>query len=338
MESELLQLTDHGLYCPLGDFFVDAWQPVRRAVVTHAHADHFSYGCDSYLVAAPGERIFKARIRGQGVVRAVPYGEAVKINQVKVSLHPAGHILGSAQVRIEYKGEVWVVSGDYKLAPDPTCESFELVPCHNFITEATFGLPVFRWPDQNDVFAEINTWWQSNQESGRASVLYVYALGKAQRVLSGVDASLGPIYTHGAVEIYNQAYRRSGMNLPASTMATAAKNPDWKKALILAPSSAQGTPWLRRFGAQSSGFASGWMRIRGMRRRRAIDRGFILSDHVDWPGLMEVIEATGASDIWVTHGYVPIVVRWLREKGLQARGLSTRFTDLEEEPEEGEEA
>jgi putative mRNA 3-end processing factor len=336
MESDLLQLTDHGLYCPLGDFYVDPWHPVHRAVVTHAHSDHFANGCHSYLISYQGEEVFKTRLRGSGVVKTVPYGESLAIGEVKVSLHPAGHILGSAQVRIEHKGQVWVVSGDYKTAPDPTCEPFELVPCHTFITEATFGLPIFRWPAQEEVFAEINSWWRSNADLGRASILYVYALGKAQRVLAGLDSSIGPIYTHGAVEIYNQVYRASGVRLPASIRVTSAEKPDFKRALILAPASAQGTPWLRRFGLTSSGFASGWMRVRGMRRRRAIDRGFIISDHVDWPGLTEVIEATGASIILVIHGYVPVVVRWLRENGLQARALATRFIDRENET-EGEE-
>ncbi|MDX1992012.1 MAG: ligase-associated DNA damage response exonuclease [bacterium] len=354
--ADLIQITDKGFYCATGDFFIDPWSAVPRAVITHAHADHYAYGCEAYLVAAEGEPVFRARLGHDAVMQTVPYGEPVTLNGVTVSLHPAGHILGSAQVRVEYRGEVWVISGDYKTAPDVTCAPFELVRCHHFITEATFGLPIYRWQPQSEVFAEINAWWRQNQQDGKASVLYGYALGKAQRLIGNVDSSIGPIHTHGAVERLNRAYRESGVPLPPTQTVmqatTEGKKVDWSKALIVAPLSARGTTWTRRFGGQggahSSAFASGWMRIRGARRRRAVDRGFVLSDHVDWPSLMETVTATGAETIWVTHGYTAVVARWLSEQGLDARIVQTRYsgelegseaeaeeTTLESTPEEG---
>ena len=324
----LLSLTDHGLYCAAGDFFVDPWRPVARAVITHAHADHARPGSAAYLCAASGAGILRARLGPEAAIEMLAYGEATTINGVAVSLHPAGHILGSAQVRLAHGGEVWVVSGDYKTDPDPTCAPFESVPCHTFITEATFGLPIYRWPAQAEVFAGVNDWWRANQAAGRAGVLFAYALGKAQRVMAGIDPSIGPIYVHGAVARLNAAYRAAGVALPDwAYVGDAPPKTDWTRALIIAPTSAQGTPWLRRFGEQSAAFASGWMRVRGQRRRRAVDRGFVLSDHVDWPGLLTAIEATGASRVLVTHGYSAVVVRYLRERGLEAYELDTPFDD-----------
>lgn len=333
----LLSLTDHGLYCAAGDFFVDPWRPVGRAVITHAHGDHARPGSAAYLCAAPGAGILQARMGSDAAIETLPYGETTTINGVRVSFHPAGHILGSAQVRLEYGGDVWVVSGDYKTDPDPTCAPFEPVRCHTFITEATFGLPIYRWPPQAVVFADVNGWWRANQAAGRASILFAYALGKAQRVMAGVDPAIGPIYVHGAVLRLNAAYRAAGVALPDwAYVGDALPKTDWSRSLIVAPTSAQGTPWLRRFGEQSAAFASGWMRVRGQRRRRAVDRGFVLSDHVDWPGLMAAIEATGASRVLVTHGYSAVVARYLRDKGLEAYELDTPFDDQPSDDEANE--
>jgi putative mRNA 3-end processing factor len=323
--TSLLQLTARGLWCPPGDFFIDPWGQVERAIVTHAHADHARPGSQRYLTARAGLTVLRVRLGPEVQIDTVDYGEGVAINGVTVSLHPAGHILGSAQVRLEQRGELVVVSGDYKLAADPTCSAFEPLRCHTFVTESTFGLPIYRWPEPAQVFAEINRWWLANQEAGKASLLYGYAVGKAQRLLASIDSSIGPIYTHGAVEKVNEAYRQAGVALPATTHVSAAVSADWKKALIVAPPLTHGTPWMRRFGALSTGFASGWMRIRGTRRRRALDRGFVLSDHADWPELSRAIAAAGAESVWVTHGYVAPLVRWLRERGLQAQGLKTEF-------------
>jgi putative mRNA 3-end processing factor len=323
---DLLTLTEAGLYCPAGDFHIDPWRPVPRAVITHAHADHARPGHAAYLAARDGEKALRVRLGPDAMIETLPYGENIDMNGVRVSLHPAGHVLGSAQVRIEYRGEVWVVSGDYRIEADRTCAAFEPVRCDAFVTESTFGLPVYRWRPQAELFAEIDAWWRANQEAGRASVLFAYAFGKAQRVLAGVDASIGPIVCHGAVEPLNAAYRASGVPLPRTLrVSEIEKGFDWSRALVIAPPSTQSTPWLRRFGEYSDGFASGWMLIRGARRRRAVDRGFALSDHADWPGLLSAIDATGATRIFVTHGQVAVMVRWLSEQGHDARAMETRF-------------
>jgi len=326
----ILQLTDNGLYCASGDFYVDPWRPVDRAVITHAHADHACPGSQAYLAARPGEALLRARVGSDAAIQALEYGEPVSVGGVRVSLHPAGHILGSAQVRIEAGGEVWVVSGDYKLEPDPTCAAYESISCHTLVTESTFGLPIYRWPPEGQVFAEIRTWWAANRQAGKASVLFAYSLGKAQRVLAGlaadVETGAGPVYTHGAVENYCRLYRQAGIPLAPTTHAGAAPSAtDWSRALIVAPPSANGTQWMRRFGPLSTGFVSGWMRIRGARRRRSLDRGFVLSDHADWAGINSAIRASGASRVWVTHGYRLPLVEWLKQQGLDAHAIETRF-------------
>lgn len=337
-EQDLLELTERGLYCAAGDFYIDPWTPVPRAVVTHAHADHARPGCGSYLASEEGELVLRRRLGDAARIESIPFGRRVSIEGVSVSLHPAGHILGSSQVRVEHRGRVWVVSGDYKGEADPTCSPFEPLACDVFVTESTFGLPIYRWQPQSEVFAEIDAWWRDNRDAGRVSLLLAYALGKAQRLLAGIDRSIGPIYTHGAVEKLTEDYRAAGIDLPDTTYvgAVAARGHDWAGALVLAPPSVLGTSWVRRFGELSAGFASGWMRIRGPRRRRSVDRGFALSDHVDWPGLLAAIEATGARRVLVTHGYSEQVVRWLREKGLAAEALPTRFADRLEGAAEGE--
>lgn len=322
--APLLQLTDVGLYCEAGGFHVDPWRPVDRAVITHAHADHACWGCRRYLTSSEGRNVLRVRMGREAVIDDIGFGEPVEINGVRVSLHPAGHILGSSQVRVEHRGEVWVVSGDYKVEPDATCSPFEPVRCHAFVTESTFGLPIYRWAPQSEIFDDINAWWRTSRDAGKACLLFGYSLGKAQRLLAGLDPEIGPIYTHGAVEKLNRAYRETGVALPPTQYAGARKG-EWAGAMIVAPPSAHGTPWTRKFGATSSGFASGWMRIRGARRRKAVDRGFVLSDHVDWLGLLGSIEATGAEKVLVTHGYSSVVVRLLRERGLDAQALATRF-------------
>lgn len=322
----LLTLTARGLYCEPGDFYVDPWEPVDRAVITHAHSDHATWGSRAYLCSAVGAGVLRARLEPGSSIRGVGYGETVELNGAIVSLHPAGHILGSSQVRIEHRGEVWVVSGDYKTDPDPTCTPFEPVRCHTFVTESTFGLPIYRWPSQAEVFAEINAWWRASAAEGRTCLLLGYALGKAQRLLAGLDPGIGPILTHGAVERMTAVYREAGIRLPPTRYAGAAgSKADATGALVIAPPGADASLWSRRFGDRSTGFASGWMMVRGARRQRALDRGFALSDHVDWPSLLAAIEATGAREVWVTHGFTGPVVRWLQERGVEARAVATRF-------------
>ncbi len=315
-----------GLYCPQGDFYIDPWRPVQRAVITHAHADHARTGHGHYLAAAPAEGVLRARL-GDINLQLLPYGERIVHHGVTVSLHPAGHVLGSAQVRLEHGGQVWVASGDYKVAPDPTCAPFEPVCCDVFITESTFGLPIYRWPDDRVIFDEINTWWQANVLAGRASVLSCYSFGKAQRLLAGVDPGIGPVVVHGAVEPLNRAYREAGVALPVTQAVQDMDKASLKRALVLAPPGASAGAWGRRFGEASHAFASGWMQLRGARRRGGYDRGFVLSDHADWPGLVEAIRATGAQRVIVTHGSVAVMVRYLGGLGLQAQAFETEYGD-----------
>lgn len=324
--ADLLEVTDSGLYCAAGDFYVDPWRRVARAVITHAHADHARSGCDRYLCAAPGKPVLRTRMGGNAIIDTLRYREATSINGVLVSLHPAGHVLGSAQVRVEHRGETWVVTGDYKLAADPTCATFEPVPCNVFVTESTFGLPVYRWPDPSTVASQINAWWRSNRDAGRTSIILAYALGKAQRIAAMVDPEIGPIVAHGAVMKLVEAYRASGVRLPSiDRVPPRSRRVGGGRALVIAPPSVLGTPWLKMFGESEVAVASGWMTVRGIRRRRGLDRGFVLSDHADFPGLITAIEASRANRILVTHGFSDVLSRFLRERGLDARPLATRF-------------
>ena len=325
---DLVIARPEGLYCTAGDFYIDPWKAVGRAVITHAHSDHARVGHGHYLAHRHSAGTLQARL-GDITLQTLPYGEAIHHNGVKISLHPAGHVLGSAQVRLEHKGRVWVASGDYKLEDDGTCEAFEPVRCDTFITESTFGLPIYRWASPAALALEVNEWWRSNADAGRASVLFCYAFGKAQRILHGADPSIGAIIAHGAVAPLNAVYRAAGVHLPATlSVSDAQVNPQLlKRALVLAPPSAQGTPWMNRFGNYADAFASGWMQLRGARRRRGVDRGFVMSDHADWPGLQKAILGTGAERIFVTHGSVAIMVRWLTDSGLQAQGFKTEYGD-----------
>jgi putative mRNA 3-end processing factor len=301
---------------------------VRRAVITHAHADHARGGSRSYLCAPDSKALLQARLGREANIEVLRYGEVLSVNSVRISLHPAGHILGSAQVKIDQGGYVCVVSGDYKTDEDPTCSPLEPIRCHTFISECTFGLPIFRWPSPHQVDTEINAWWQQNRNQGRTSILFAYALGKAQRILAGLDRSIGPVLTHGAVEKINRCYRDLGITLPETFYIGAIGEKDLPAgALVIAPPSADNPAWMRRFPNRSRAFASGWMRIRGNRRRRSVDRGFVLSDHSDWQGLVDTIAASGAEKIMLTHGYATEMVRWLQEKGYDADVIPTNYSD-----------
>ncbi|SFG14633.1 putative mRNA 3-end processing factor [Palleronia marisminoris] len=325
MADPVLTFTDRGIYCPAADVFIDPWKPVDRALITHGHADHARPGMGRYLATDGAAPVMRHRL-GDIAIETVAYGETRRIGGAAISFHPAGHVPGSAQIRVEVGGEVWVVSGDYKVAPDGLSEPFEPIRCHTFITECTFGLPVFRWDSQNAVAAQINDWWRANAAEGRATILGAYALGKAQRLLSAIDASIGPILTHGAVENTNEVLRAQGLPLPDTIRVTPEINPkDHPGALVLATPSALGTAWARKFGPASTGFASGWMALRGVRRRRAADRGFVLSDHADWEGLNTAIAETGAERIFATHGYTQIFRRWLESQGYDAAIVETQY-------------
>jgi putative mRNA 3-end processing factor len=334
---DLIIPRDGGLYCPAGDFHIDPGRPVPRAIITHAHSDHARFGSDLYICHAGAAPLLRKRL-GDVAIETVNYGETLTRDGVEVSLHPAGHVLGSAQVRVARGGDVWVASGDYKLENDGVCAPFEPLRCRVFITESTFGLPIYRWRPQAEIFTGINAWWRDNAARGQASIVYGYSLGKAQRVLAHVDPAIGPIYCHGAIEPINAIYREAGVALPPALPVTQASGKAaFAGALIVAPPSAAGSAWLRRFGEYSDALASGWMRVRGNRRRRGLDRGFALSDHADWPDLLRAIAATGAEAVLATHGSVGALTRYLREQGLDARALETSYGD-DETTEEAEPA
>ncbi|MBD3662552.1 ligase-associated DNA damage response exonuclease [Sulfitobacter aestuariivivens] len=321
----VLRFTDKGIYCPAGDFYIDPWRPVTRALITHGHADHARDGMGSYLATHAALPVMRHRL-GDITAEGISFGEIRQIGDAKVSFHPAGHVPGSAQIRIEVAGEVWVASGDYKVIDDGLSEPFEPVQCHHFITESTFGLPVFRWTEQSDVAADLNAWWRGCAAAGKTAFLGAYALGKAQRLMTMLDPDIGPILTHGAVENTNAVLRDQGIPLPETVPVTAELTPkDFSGALVLSPPSALGSKWARRFGPQESAFASGWMALRGVRRRRAGDRGFVISDHADWGGLLWAIRETGAENIYVTHGYTDIFTRYLNENGWNAQVVPTEF-------------
>jgi len=321
----VLEFTPRGIYCPAGDFYVDPWRPVGRALITHGHADHARPGHAHYLATSAAAPVMRHRL-GDIALETVGYGETRRIGGARVSFHPAGHVPGSAQIRVEVGGEVWVVSGDYKTRADRLSEPFEPLRCHAFISECTFGLPVFKWPAEEEAAKEINRWWARNAAQGLFSLLGAYALGKAQRVLSVLDPATGPILTHGAVEATNAVLRGQGVALPETIHVTPEmRAKDYPGALVLAPPGAFATAWARRFRPAETGFASGWMRLRGVRRRRGVDRGFVISDHADWDGLNHAIAATGAENICVTHGYTDIFARWLTSQGYNARVVPTQF-------------
>lgn len=324
MAKNLLEFTKAGIYCPQADVYIDPNRQVPRAVITHAHADHARWGMKKYLAHKDSVPIMQHRLGTKIDVMSAEYGQTVNANGVKISLHPAGHIVGSAQIRLEYKGEVWVVSGDYKIQKDNVCEPFEAVPCHTFITESTFALPVYQWEPQDTVIGEINDWWRANADNGVASVLSTYSLGKAQRVLQNVDHTIGRVYAHGAVEKTNAVLRKQGIPLlPSWLMAKDIPKTDLRQGLILAPPSAIDSYWSKRLKPFSLGVASGWMALGGARSRRSADRGFVLSDHADWNGLNQAVEATGAERIFVTHGFSDAFAKWLSEKGLNADVFKT---------------
>ncbi|MBZ9631131.1 ligase-associated DNA damage response exonuclease [Salegentibacter sp. LM13S] len=324
MKPPLLAFNKKGIYCEAADVYLDPWKPVDKAIISHGHADHSRWGNKKYITHHSNVPIIKHRL-GEIEVSGKEWNETFTINGVKFSLHPAGHIIGSSQIRVEYKGEVWVFTGDYKDEDDGVAVPYEPVKCHTFITECTFGLPAFKWQSQAEVFSEINNWWQQNKENGQTSVIFGYSLGKAQRLLKHLDTSIGEIYTHGAIENMTEVIRPLS-EMPETTRITRdTKNNEFKGNIVVAPPSAHGSPWIKKMVAYVTASASGWMTFRGARRRRAIDRGFVLSDHCDWQGLLKSIKATGAEKVICTHGYTDIFSRYLREIGYDARTEETQY-------------
>jgi putative mRNA 3-end processing factor len=310
----MLKFDRDGIFCEPAGVYIDPWKPVDRAIITHGHSDHARFGNKHYLTHHQSVPILKYRLGPDIDVQGVNYGEVLLMNGVKISLHPAGHIIGSAQVRLEYKGEVWVVSGDYKLQQDNVSEPYESLRCHHFITESTFGLPIYHFPSPDEVASDINKWWAFNKESGKNSIIIGYALGKAQRIIKHLNPAIGNIFTHGAVANLNDVLAAFEMGLPPTQRAAGVTKKELNGDIIVAPPSAIGTPWLKRFEPYSLGICSGWMQLRGARRRRGADRGFILSDHADWNQLNKAVRDTSAENIYVTHGYKSIYAKWLRDE------------------------
>jgi putative mRNA 3-end processing factor len=350
-ESRLLASDDVGLGCARGGFHVDPWGASPCALITHAHSDHVRGGSEVYYCAKDSQPLIEKRVPGAKVI-GLEYGEVLALGDASVSLYPAGHCLGSAQVRVQaghdQAGEVWVASGDYKRQADPTCDEFQVVPCDVFITEATFGLPIYRWEEPADVIDELVAWWRSCEERGKVAVLLAYSLGKAQRVLGELERAKGRagsgwmqdrvVFVHSALEEMIDVYRRGGRELfPTAPVVNATDGKNTRESfagqLVMAPPSAEMSPWITRLGEHDNveiGFASGWMAMRGVRRRRGCDRGFVISDHADWPGLLQTIQETGCSKVLTTHGYSATLSRYLREQGMDASMLETQYANEEE--------
>ena len=327
MSSMVLEFTDRGIYCPAADIYIDPWRPVPRALITHGHSDHARAGHGNYMATEGSAPVMRHRL-GDIRMETTAYGVEHQIGDARISFHPAGHVPGSAQIRVDVGGEVWVASGDYKTIDDGLSEPFEPIRCDTFITESTFGLPIYDWPAQEALARDLNAWWAGCITDGKRAVLGVYALGKAQRILRLLDPSIGPILTHGAVEATNVVLRGQGITLPETVpVVDGVDSKSHPNAIVLAPPSALGSAWMKRFGTVSTGIASGWMRLRGVRRRRAADRGFVVSDHADWKGLNAAIAATEARRVFVTHGYTAQFSQWLSEQGYDAGIVETEFGD-----------
>jgi putative mRNA 3-end processing factor len=328
MQEPLLAFNQNGIYCAKADVYLDPWRKVDKAIISHGHADHSRWGNKKYITHHDNIPIMKHRL-GEIDVMGKAYGESFTINTVKFSLHPAGHVIGSSQIRVEHQGEVWVFTGDYKDEVDGVCTPYEPVKCHTFITECTFGLPAFKWKPQAEVMTDINEWWQSNKADGRTSVLFGYSLGKAQRLLKHLDTNIGDIYTHGAIENMTNVLRTL-VDFPETKLITReTTKKELSGNLVLAPPSAHGGTWIRKMVPYVTASASGWMTFRGARRRRAIDKGFVMSDHCDWDGLLNSIKATECEKVICTHGYTDIFSRYLREIGYDARTEATQYENEE---------
>ena len=325
----LIEHTKKGLFCAQAKVYIDPWSKVDNALITHGHSDHARWGHKYYVCCINSVNILKHRLGHDINIRGLEWGETLTVNGVVFSFHPAGHIAGSAQVRAEYKGEIWVMSGDYKIEDDGLCTPFEPVVCHHFITECTFGLPIYRWSPQEEVFDEIRKWWQQNARLGMTSVITAYSLGKAQRIIHSLGTDIGPIYAHDTIQKMNQVYTDSGFSLPTTTSLKAKISPeDLEQSLVITPSSALGSEWCKKIKHFSLASASGWMMARKNRKRGGADMSFVLSDHCDWPDLNKAIKQTGAENIYPTHGNTVSFSKWLTTQGYNARPIETEYGDL----------
>ncbi len=316
---DLLQFNEKGIYCPPAGVYLDPMRKVEKALISHAHSDHARGGSLGYLAHHDSAEVLRLRLGKNLPLETIGYGEPIMINGVKFSFHPAGHTIGSAQIRVEYKGEVWVYSGDYKLEDDGFSPAFESVKCDVFITESTFGLPVYRWKSQAQVFDEIHAWWKNNAAQGICSLMHGYSLGKSQRLLFHLDQSIGPVYAHEAIENTNEVLRASGFKLPQTRVLKQGQaSSEFRNALVMTPFISSDSPMMQQLEPYSLGVASGWMGIGGAKRMGTADRGFVLSDHADWPSLNIAVKESGASRIIVNHGFTDSYTEWLNSIGYQA--------------------
>jgi len=327
----LIKFTNKGIYCKQGDFYIDPWQPVDLAITTHGHADHVKWGNKAYLCHDLTRPILNQRLGPDLKIETLPYNKQIDINGVKLSLFPAGHVIGSSQIRLEYKGEVCVVSGDYKVEYDGISTEFEPVKCHTFVSESTFGLPIYKWQPQNVIFSQIKEWISGNHDKNKTSVLVAYSLGKAQRLIKGLEG-YGDIYVHNSIANLNEGFVKAGVNLPETIRITAdTKKDDLQKGIVIVPPALAEGRWIKNLINGATGVCSGWMQVRASRRWRSADAGFALSDHADWPGLLSAIEATEAQKVYVTHGFTSTFSKYLNEIGIESEEVKTQYGNEEDD-------
>jgi putative mRNA 3-end processing factor len=330
----LVKFTKKGIYCIPGKFYLDPWYPVEYAIISHGHADHARWGNKHYLCHNQSKAILQHRIGADISIESLPYNEYKVINGVKVSFHPAGHILGSAQIRLEYKGYIVVFSGDYKTQPDFITTPFEPVKCHEFITESTFGLPIYKWKSEEELQQELQDWIVQNQQNNRTSVFLGYSLGKAQRIMKLVE-KVEEIYVHSAIHNLNKAIENSGITLPTTKLLTADfKKTEIQNKIVILPPALLGSKMIKKIPNAATAICSGWMQIRGNRRWKGVDAGFAVSDHADWDGLLSTVKATEAEKVYVTHGSQAVFSKYLNEIGIEAHELKTEFGEDELETSE----
>lgn len=324
-----IKLTDKGIYCIPGKFYIDPWQPVELAVISHGHGDHARWGMKKYLCHHYTKPILQHRIGPDIDIRTIGYGEEIVINEVKVSLYPAGHIIGSAQIKMEYKGYIIVFSGDYKTDDDGLSTPFELVKCHEFITESTFGLPIYHWLRPQEYSEQMQAWVQENQRNGKTSVFIGYSLGKAQRIMNSVEGC-AEIFVHQSIARLNEGIESVGIDLPEYT--TLDFHDNVKKCdgqIVVLPPALFDSNLIKKIPNRATAICSGWMQVRGSRRWRSADAGFAISDHADWNGLIDTVKATEAEKVYVTHGQTAVFSKYLNEIGINAVELKTIFGDEE---------
>ncbi|MGY4385597.1 putative mRNA 3-end processing factor [Pedobacter sp. UYP24] len=322
---DLIKFTNKGIYCEQGDFYIDPWHPVKLAVTTHGHADHVKWGNNAYLCHELTKPILDQRLGPDLNIETLPYNKEININGVKVSLFPAGHVIGSSQVRLEYKGQVCVVSGDYKVEYDGISTAFEPVKCHTFVSESTFGLPIYKWQPQEIIFDQIKSWVADNHDNNKTSVLVAYSLGKAQRLIKGLDG-FGKIYVHNSIANLNERFIKAGVDLPETIgITTETKKDELQRGIVIVPPALAEGRWIKNLINGATGVCSGWMQVRASRRWRSADAGFALSDHADWPGLISAIKETEAEKVYVTHGFTATFSKYLNEIGIASEEVKTQY-------------